>query len=698
MTDRNYEIVDTFREFYRDYYRDDIGELVDKFPKDQQSLYVDARDVFRFSPDLLDDWVANYQVVTDAAEAALAEFDIPVSVDLSDANVRLTDPDDYLDAVTVAGLSNDDIGEFVAVSGQMSRVTDKSPRVRRVVWRCTKCQAMTEFMTTRTEVPDPHECKGCETQGPFRVDEKQSEWTDQRKIKLEEPIEERSKARGESVPVFVEDDLVDYGPGETTLPEYAGKKATVIGVVNIDESELSGRSGSPETDLWIDATAIVFDTDGESDIDIDAHRDEFEDHAAADDAIDRVAESLAPSLQAGPDDDLYTVRRAVAAWLFNAYRMDPEDAGSKRGDIHMGIIGDPGTGKSTLMSYVDDILPNSEYRSGTGLSEAGLTSAAVQEEFAGETEWTLQPGILPRADGGHCIIDEIDGAVDSDTKAMHDALEGDQMVKADKAGIKADLPSRCALLAGGNPTYTRFQKMEPIAQQIDLDPALIDRLDLLFALQDEVNEARDEKKADHALDAYDALAEAEVAQRTDQHTDEDGTVTDPPVSKACLRAWIAHARQEVFPTLTDDVKESLKSFYVEARNLNGGHEGADDAAVPVGMRTLEASARLSIAFARLRLSETVEQCDVDHAVDLVRDVVGMNYDPESGEFDSLKNTRGEYEQIKPDIIGALNRDGPLLADELSRMISLEEERVREALDHYKTRGDVIERKGKYEAK
>jgi len=330
--------------------------------------------------------------------------------------------------------------------------------------------------------------------------------------------------------------------------------------------------------------------------------------------------------------------------------------------LHMCLIGDPGTGKSSLMSYLDHVAPKSEFRSGTGLSEVGLTAAAVREEFAGTTEWTLQPGILPRADGGHCIIDEIDGVVDENTKAIHDALEGDQMVKTDKAGIKADLPTRTALLVGGNPVYTRFNQYEPIPQQIDIDAALFDRMDLVFSLKDDVDAERDASKAEHALEAYDDLSRAEVAEKQG-HSVETGGVSEPEVPAATLRAWVAYARENVFPLLTDGAKEQLKEFYVDVRNLNDGHQSSDeDDPVPATMRTLEAGVRLSVALARLRLSETVETEDVDRAIDLTREVVGLNFDPKSGQFDADKHSskpksqKERREAVMETVDGA---DGPI---------------------------------------
>jgi len=692
------QILDDFEEFYRNYYENAIAELAQGYPSDQKSLYVEAADVLDYDPDLLYDWRESPGQIQSYAEEALRQHDLPASVDLANAHVRLTDSEGILETHAVTDVASDDIGDYVAISGQLSRITGKKPRLATAVYECQRCGTTTEIPQGRNEVQEVHECQGCERQGPFTLATERSEWVDQRKIKLEEPIEDRTQPRGEDIPVYIEDDLCEYGPGATTLPDHAGEKATILGVVRVDESTLNGRNADPESDHWIDARAIVFDVDAEEDIDVDAHRETFEDLATGDDAVERVAESLAPALHADEGDDLYTVRRACAAWLFNAYRIDPDGAGSKRGDLHMCLIGDPGVGKSTLMGYLNDVLPKSEYRTGTGLSEVGLTAAAVQEEFAGKSEWTLQPGILPRADGGHCIIDEIDGVIDEKTKAIHDALEGEQMVKADKAGIQADLPSRCALLVGGNPTHTRFDSNEPITEQIDLDPALFDRMDLVFAMEDIVDEDHDRTKAHHALGAWDELAEAQTGEKDV----EDAETTNPPVPKETLRAWVKYARDNVFPTLTTEAKDHLEDFYVEVRDLNDGHDG-NEGAVPATMRTLEGSIRLAIAFARLRLSETVEIQDAKRAIDLTKEVVGLRFDPETGEFDVQRVTSGEpkSQQVRrkqlPRIIDRLAGDEPAQPDEVvetaTEELRTDADTIEDDLEHLKQKNVIYEPDG-----
>lgn len=695
----NAEIVDKFEDFFHNYYRDGLGRLAERYPNDQESLYIESKDLYRYDPDLLDDWESSPEKMTENAEAALANYDLPVDRDLSGAHVRLTDTHGYLSEYGVPEVATEHINNYVAVKGHLSRITEGSPRIEEAAFECQKCGVNTRVSQSRAEFQEPHECRSCDRSGPFLIDMDESELIDQRKIKLEEPIEDRQKARGQSLPVYVEHDLCDYAPGDTTLPEHAGEQATIVGIVKVDRSQFRGQNATPDTEIWIEAKAIVFDTDDEHDIDIEAHREEFEEIAPKDNAVELVAQSIAPDLYSEEGDDLHAVRKACAAWLFNAYRGSDGNS-SKRGDMHMGIIGDPGTGKSTLMSYLNDVCPKCEYRSGTGLTEAGLTSAAVQEEFAGTTEWTLEPGILPRADGGHCIIDEIDGVIDEDTKAIHDALEGEQKVKADKAGIQADLPSRTALLVGGNPKYTRFDEYEDITEQIDLDPALFDRLDLVFALQDQVDGEKDASKAEHMLDSWDNLTKATV----DTAKADGGQTADPPVQLETLRAWVAHARQEVHPTLTDEVKQELNEFYVEVRNLNDGHESEDVDAVPATPRTLEAAVRASIAYARLRLSETVELQDAHKAIKLTKEFVGLRFDPETGKFDDARTGSGTTQsqekrlstlkQIVADLEPRHGSDAGAgleeIIDEATSKLGVDQSRVTADLEKLSQQGEVYE--------
>lgn len=623
-------LAERFGEFYNRQYRNEIGELAQRYPKEQRSLWVEAKDLLTYDVDIFDDWIDQPERIRAHAEEGLSFVDLPIDIDLSGVHVRLTDSGTCIPTKGVSELTSDDIGSYIGVDGQMAKVTGTAPRLNEAAFQCQRCGVVTAVTQTRTDLQKPHECSGCQRDGPYLIDPSQSEFVDQRKVKFESPPDEGAPGQGQSITVYVEDDLCHHG-GANGLPDRAGERVTVYGTIEIDQSAFEKRNASPELDTWFNCQAIEFEQDDYDDIDVEQYREEFEELAARDDAIDLCAKSIAPELKREPGDDLSTVTEAAVAWLFNAYRLDPDGMGQKRGDLHMGVFGDPGLGKSTLLADLNNLSPKCEYRSGTGLSAVGLTAAAVQEEFAGTSEWTLEPGVLPRANGGHCIIDEVDDVVDEKTKKMHDALEGDQMVKIDKAGISADLPTRTALLMSGNPVDGRFDRYQPIATQIDLDPALVSRMDVLFALQDEVDKKTDSSKAQHILDSYDELSEAELTG----DTGEGRGVIARPVSANVFRAWVAYSRENVFPTLSADAKERLKEFYLEARDLNDGHsENEGDDPIPATPRTLESGIRLATAFARAHLSETVEAPHAERAIAISKQVVGLNFDPSTGLMDA----------------------------------------------------------------
>lgn len=632
-TDDGLTFLDAFDAFYREYYKPEIHELADKYPSEQSSLTIEYEDLWGYDPAIADDWRTAPGEMRGYAEEALGQFDIPVDIDLSGASVRLTDTEEFIDRQSVAGLSEQDLGRFVAIRGQLNRVTDTIPLLEEGVFVCKRCAATTTVPQTRTSGQEPHECVGCERQGPFSLDVAQSEWTDIRKLKLEEPPEEQVDARGETMPAIVDGDLVHAG-GENGLPDRSGERVTVLGELTLNSDDLFDGGDGPEGEPYLNVSSIVFDErDDAETIDLDAYEDDIDElrAMAGDGLIEAYRDSIAPTIMADGDDDLQAALEALVAYLFNGYRLDPEGKSSKRGDLHIGIIGDPGKGKTQILSRVAELSPKSEFRSGTGVTKVGLTAAAVQEEFFGNSEWTLRPGILPRGNGGHTIIDEIDAAVDEKTKAIHDALEGDQMVKVDKAGIRANLPTRTAVCVSGNPTDGRFDRFQSLADQVDMDPALISRMDGLFALTDVPDPEHDRDVAEHILDSFDELSQFELAERNPETDAPEAAETiDPPIPTDVFQAAIVHAQEAVFPTLTDEAKGMLREFYVDVRDEN---EEKDDP-VPATARTLEAGIRFSMAFARAEFSETVEHRHAKRAIDLSKRVVGLNYDPQSGKFDA----------------------------------------------------------------
>ncbi|MFB6186537.1 MAG: ATP-binding protein, partial [Halobacteriaceae archaeon] len=184
--------------------------------------------------------------------------------------------------------------------------------------------------------------------------------------------------------------------------------------------------------------------------------------------------------------------------------------------------------------------------------------------------WTLEAGALVLADQGIAAVDELDKMDPTDRSAMHEGLE-QQEISISKAGINATLKSRCALLGAANPKYGRFDQYEPIAEQIDLEPALISRFDLIFTVTDQPDEDRDEKLAEHILQTNYAgeLNTHRKQTRTSNVTEEDinqatETVT-PEIEAEFLRKYIAYAKKNCYPTMSEAAKQRIQEFYVNLR-------------------------------------------------------------------------------------------------------------------------------------
>lgn len=155
-----------------------------------------------------------------------------------------------------------------------------------------------------------------------------------------------------------------------------------------------------------------------------------------------------------------------------------------RGDLHMLILGDPGVSKSQLLKYVQRISPKCVYTSGKGSSAAGLTVSVKKSGVTGE--FYLQAGALVLANGGICIIDELDKMNEIDRTALHQAME-QQTVSVAKAGIISTLEARAGIIAAANPVSGQYISSLPVTCNLNIGDALMSRFDLICVVKDMVN-------------------------------------------------------------------------------------------------------------------------------------------------------------------------------------------------------------------
>jgi replicative DNA helicase Mcm len=509
-------------------------------------------------------------------------------------------------------------------------------------------------------ISEPALCQECGGRS-FRLMQDESEFIDTQTTKLQEPLENLSGGeQPRQINVVLEDDLVD-----TITP---GDIIRITGTLKTVRDEQTKLFKNYIYCNYIDALEQEFEELKISEED----EEKIKELAANPDVYNKIINSTAPSIQGYRE-----VKEAIALQLFGGCVKELEDKTRIRGDIHILIVGDPGIGKSQILKYVSKLAPRGIYTSGKGTSGVGLTAAAVKDDLGG---WSLEAGALVLADRGNACVDELDKMRSEDRSAIHEALE-QQTISIAKAGIMATLNSRCAMLAAANPKFGRFDRYKSVAEQINLPAPILSRFDLIFVVEDKPDAERDRKLAGHILNIH--------------QTAEIPFEIDPEL----LRKYIAYARKQSSPELTDGAIEVLKEFYVGMR----GSAEDEDSPVPITARQLEALVRLSEANCKIRLGKEVTSDDAKRAIKLQQDCMRqVGLDPDTGKVDIDKvegrTPKSERDKIKlimniikelgEEYDGKVPRD--IIIEEASAKHNIGEDKAEQIVNKLHQQGMIIE--------
>jgi replicative DNA helicase Mcm len=326
----NTELIDRFEEFYRDYYRNEIGELAQQYPSEQKSLYINWDDLYRFDPDLADDYRNQPEQLREYAEEALRLYDLPVDVKLGQAHVRIQN---LPDATDIRDIRADHRGQLIAVQGIVRKATEVRPKITDAAFECQRCGTLTRIPQNDGDFQEPHECQGCERQGPFRINFDQSEFVDAQKLRVQESPEGlRGGETPQNIDINIEDDIT----GQVT----AGDHVRVTGVLKLDQ-RTDGNEKTAMFDTYMRGQTVEIEDEQFEEMDItDEDKKRIVSLSEEPDIYDQMVGSIAPSIYGYEQEKL-----AMILQLFSGVSKNLPDGSRIRGDLHMLLIGDPGTGK-----------------------------------------------------------------------------------------------------------------------------------------------------------------------------------------------------------------------------------------------------------------------------------------------------------------------------------------------------------------
>lgn len=615
-------VTERWEGFLKRYCWNELIEMSNSYPE-KRSLFVKFADMDTYDPNLADMLLEEPDATIASATQALREMDIPTGVTLEEANLRIIK---LPRKVKIRDIRSGDIGKLAGIEGLVTKATEVRPRVVEAVFECPFCgHIFSVEQTGGRQFKEPRECEGCDRKVQhFKLLVDRCKFANTQKIRLQESPEE---LRGGELPQAIDVNLEDDISGEIA----PGDRIIVTGILrSYQRTTQFGKT--PFFDIYLDGNSLEVMEEAFEEIQI-TEEDEREIMKLKNqpDVYEKLIRSIAPSIFGCNE-----IKEAMILQLFAGIPKELPDETRVRGDIHVLLVGDPGVAKSQLLNYQVKLAPRGLYTGGKSSTSAGLTAAAVRDEF-GDGRWTLEAGALVLADKGIAAVDEIDKMKKEDRDALHEAME-QQTVSIAKAGIMARLNSRCALLAAANPIGGRFDRYEPISKQINMPPTLLSRFDLIYTMMDRPNEEMDTKTAKHILETHYAgeiLARVKnigkVEEGEKEHFGEAMRMMEPAVQGNLLRKYVAWSKRNVFPVMSDEAKSKFLEFYIGLRR-----QGYDDEEepVPVTARQLEALIRLGEAKARTRLSDKVTVEDAESVIEVVNYCLKHVFtDPETDKLD-----------------------------------------------------------------
>jgi len=644
----------------RDYIKERILDIADKYPE-VSSLQLSCKELQAF--DIWDLLIENPDEVLDQGKRCLAQVieDLPLldnpNIPADQLFIRLTDGDLR---IAINEIRQQHVGRIIELKGIVHRCSCREAMIVRASFRCKRCDQEFDKNLHNRQFLEPTNCANtsCGRGGPFELLEDKSLFVDVQKLFIQETFDELDDGRKvpQSIEAIIRGDIVNQAQ--------PGDRIRIVGILR-QEQKQSGRRKLPTFVSYLDCLYLEHEGTDYRQVELtEADRDFIYEEASRPDHIERLIQSIAPSLHG-----LGSIKLGLLLQQVGGCTSELPDTSISRGEIHVLLVGDPSVGKSILLQYLSKLSPRCAMGAGGGASGVGITASVVKDDQDG---WVLEAGVMPMANRGLAIIDEFDKLGDADKGMLHDALEKLE-IHIDKAGIHAVLPTKCSLLAAANPKLGRFDEFETVSSQINLTPPLISRFDLIFVILDKPDLTRDRLISQHIL--------------------EGAKNVQPPLSMLSLRKFLAFAR-EIKPRMTENASKKIQEYYISLRQNPVNRDS-----ISIHPRALQSIRRLAEANAKLRLSEEVTKEDAVTAISVYSGAFKPLLATEDGGLDvdivDLGISKLSRDRIKiiQKIIRNLSSEGsatlPKILNEADRC-SIPKQDVIDILARLKKTGDVME--------
>ncbi len=587
------ELVRRLGDFVQEKLQDDIAHAI---KKDKKSwIEVSLPDLDRFDKEIVNKLLKDPDTVLEAFEEVVENSSLVGRED--SLEVRIVDlPEE--DTVKLSEIYSENIGHFVAVEGIITNNILSKPAVKSGIFECAKCGDQYKKEQDSSHLKSPYKCE-CGSR-KFEVVEKILQ--DTKTISIQERTSKPNPRKRE---VYLEGSLARNKELENAS---LGSLIRVNGILR----DRPLKKNSKKLEPYIEANSIEFKDKNEVEEISEEIQEQVQELSKNPEIKSKLKESVAQGKIGGLD-------RVKEGYLLYRLGKFPE------GDIHLLIAGEPGVGKSELVSTSAETLPRTVYTVLENSTSTGITASLTEDKKKGGYE--VNANALVKADDGFFIGDEA-GKFNDSYSCFNTPMEDGEVNRS--AGDKdIRLPAKASVCLVMNPSDVNDRRWDgkpsiddlPVSSQSDI----LSRFHLKIAIPSQEIGGSDSLRRE--------IRKAEKVLSSDENRAE--------LDLDIYRAYLSVA-EDINPEISEEGEELLKRIYVGLSLKN----------YTLSPRTLIALKRIAKAYSRIRLENKVSEERVIEAYIFWKECQATLYEEFREEKRRVTESSG-FQKQKPSLLGEL---------------------------------------------
>lgn len=538
--------------------------------RDGQTLILDFNKLVEFDPHIAD-------IILDRPEEFIEPYlNFKLTSEKGDYRLVIINLPDSCKS-TIEDLRHSHINKLSIVEGRVAAISEVRPQCTEAKFECPSCGTIISVLQIEKKFREPNRCS-CGRKGQFRLMRKTM--VDAARIIIEDLQEKTDNPYKKRFNCFIQGDLTHREKIKVFAP---GNEVKVTGILKEVPIPLASGSISTRFDYVFD---LLDGELSEQEVIIEKFsKEEAQQIKEVAAEVDEKGFGVLTSSFAPDIEGQEYIKKAIMCQLCNARNQGIKD----RNKPNILLIGDPSMAKSVVSKFAIGITPGSQKAVGGSTTAVGIT-ASIQKEDAELGGWRVEPGALVNAKD-LLFIDELNNLSDEDKPRLQEGLS-EQTVTINKANIHTSMKVSAGVIAAANPIHGHFNTSVDVTQQFNIPSPILNRFDTIFVIRDEVEASTDRKIAKKML------------QRTRDKI-------KPTYDEEFLRKFFVYVKQQPEPEIDEKMEDHLADLYVEIR------QGRGDKLI-INARFVESITRLLKASAKMRLSEKIEDKDIERALDILK--------------------------------------------------------------------------------